>query len=279
MKTSSLLVLCLPLVVVAGCDQPQKRQIDKKAVITPNPLPAAKPGTAGLTGKVIETMNAAGYSYLKLATASGTRWAAVPRAKVTVGSRVTIQNAMEMKDFKSKTLDRTFPSITFGSLAAAGQANAVHGMGMGRGARSGNPHAGLSGFGAKGAKGAKAGMGAKAHRRIRATRQAFESPLAPGPGGLTIAALHARRKELKGKPVAVRGKVVKFNSGIMGRNWLHLQDGSGTAAAVDYDLTVTTKAKAKVGQVLVVKGLLATERDFGAGYAYDVIIEDATLVQ
>ena len=79
--------------------------------------------------------------------------------------------------------------------------------------------------------------------------------------------------------MAVRGKVVKFNSGIMGRNWLHLQDGSGTADAVDYDLTVTTKAGAKVGQVLVVKGLLATERDFGAGYAYDVIIEDATLVQ
>jgi hypothetical protein len=277
MKTSSLIVLCSLLTAGFGCDQPQEPPAaNKKQQISPTPLPATSSGAAVLTGEVLETMDAAGYSYLKLGTATGHRWAAVRKTKIKVGSRVTIGNAMEMKDFKSKTLDRTFPSITFGSLVGPDKRGQVHGMGMGMGGRKGDPHAGMGGMGGKGGKG---GMGGKGHSRIRAPRQTFEAPLAPAPGGLTIAALHARRKELKGKPVVLRGKVVKFNGGIMGRNWIHLQDGSGSAAAVDYDLTVTTKAAAKVGQVLVVKGLLATQRDFGAGYAYDVIIEDAALVK
>lgn len=278
MKASSLIVLCSLLTAGSGCDRPQEPQAAaKKQQISPTPLPATPSGAAGLTGEVLETMDAAGYSYLKLGTPTGHRWAAVRKAKIKIGSRVTIGNAMEMKDFKSKTLDRTFPSITFGSLVGPDKRGQVHGMGMG--ARRGNPHAGLPGFGGKGAMGGKAAMSGKGHSRIRAARQPFEAPLTPAPGGLTIAALHARRQELKGKPVVLRGKVVKFNGGIMGRNWIHLQDGSGSAAALDYDLTVTTKAEAKVGQVVVVKGLLATQRDFGAGYAYDVIIEGATLVR
>ncbi len=284
MKASSIIVLCSLLSAGSGCDRPQEPQAAaKKQQISPTPLPATPPGAAGLTGEVLETMDAAGYSYLKLGTPTGHRWAAVRKAKIKIGSRVTIGNAMEMKDFRSKTLDRTFPSITFGSLVGPDKRGQGHGMGMGRGmgrgARQGNPHAGLPGFGAKGAMGAMGGKRAKGHSRIRAARQTFEAPLAPAPGGLTIAALHARRQELKGKPVVLRGKVVKFNGGIMGRNWIHLQDGSGSAAEVDYDLTVTTKAEAKVGQVVVVKGLLVTQRDFGAGYAYDVIIENATLVK
>lgn len=101
--------------------------------------------------------------------------------------------------------------------------------------------------------------------------------MAPPAGGLSIADVWAKRASLAGRPVSVRGKVVKFNGGIMDRNWLHLQDGSGSAADGTNDLTVTTAAEVKVGDVVTVSGVLATGRDFGAGYAYAVILERATV--
>jgi hypothetical protein len=70
---------------------------------------------------------------------------------------------------------------------------------------------------------------------------------------------------------------VKYNSGIMGRNWLHIQDGSGDPAKSTHDITVTSEASTKVGDLVTVRGVLATDKDFGAGYAYDAIIEDASL--
>ena len=75
----------------------------------------------------------------------------------------------------------------------------------------------------------------------------------------------------------LRGKVVKFSPEIMGKNWIHLRDGSGTAAAKNNDLVLTTKDQAKIGAVVTVKGILRTDKDFGHGYAYEVIIEDASV--
>jgi hypothetical protein len=75
--------------------------------------------------------------------------------------------------------------------------------------------------------------------------------------------------------VAVRGKVVKYNPGIMGKNWIHLRDGSGSNEKKDNDLTVTTSDSAAVGGVVLVKGRVHLDRDFGSGYVYSVIIEDA----
>jgi hypothetical protein len=92
-------------------------------------------------------------------------------------------------------------------------------------------------------------------------------------GGQTVADIFAKKAELAGKPVKVRGKVVKFSGGIMGKNWIHLQDGTGEAGS--NDLTVTTQAMAKVGDTVVISGVLATDKDFGYGYAYGVIVEDA----
>jgi len=61
----------------------------------------------------------------------------------------------------------------------------------------------------------------------------------------------------------------------MGKNWLHLHDGTGSAAKKDNDITVTTSGLAAVGDVVLVKGVVHLDRDFGAGYTYSVIIEDA----
>jgi len=101
--------------------------------------------------------------------------------------------------------------------------------------------------------------------------------LAPPEGGLAIADVWAKRASLAGKSLIVRGTVVKANNQIMGRNWFHLQDGSGVPADGTNDLTVTTDAVVSVGQVVTVTGVLAIDKDFGAGYAYGAIIEGATV--
>ena len=76
----------------------------------------------------------------------------------------------------------------------------------------------------------------------------------------------------------LRGKVVKYNAEIMGRNWLHIQDGSGKAVANNHDLTVTTKETVTLGQVVLIEGRLTLNRDIGAGYVYPVLIEDAQVL-
>jgi hypothetical protein len=100
---------------------------------------------------------------------------------------------------------------------------------------------------------------------------------ASGPDGRTVAEVVAKRTELKDKPVQIRGKVVKFTPGVMGKNWIHLRDGTGSAADGSDDLTITTKDETAVGAVVLVKGVVRIDRDLGSGYAYKVLVEDATL--
>jgi RecJ-like exonuclease len=101
--------------------------------------------------------------------------------------------------------------------------------------------------------------------------------VAPAPGGVKIAEVWAKRAALSGKPVVLRGQVVKVNYAIMGTNWYHLQDGSGVVADGTHDLVVTSSAEVKAGDVVTVSGVLTTDKDFGAGYAYDAIIEKADI--
>jgi hypothetical protein len=98
---------------------------------------------------------------------------------------------------------------------------------------------------------------------------------AEGENAYTVAELFEKKSDLATQKVMVRGKVVKVSLGIMGKNWLHLQDGTGDAAGKTHDLVVTTAAQPEKGAVVVVEGTLSADRDFGSGYRYDVIIEDA----
>jgi hypothetical protein len=71
--------------------------------------------------------------------------------------------------------------------------------------------------------------------------------------------------------------VVKYNAAILGKNWFHLQDGSGKTADGTNDLTITTEAAVAVGDIVTVTGTVAIDRDFGAGYTYALMLEDATV--
>jgi hypothetical protein len=100
---------------------------------------------------------------------------------------------------------------------------------------------------------------------------------ATGPNAHSVAEVVTQAQTLKDKPVVVQGKVVKYNTGIMGKNWIHLRDGSGKEGDGSNDILVTTLSNTQVGAVIKVSGTVHTDKDFGAGYAYKVLIEDASL--
>ena len=98
---------------------------------------------------------------------------------------------------------------------------------------------------------------------------------AEGENALRVTEIFAQAQALNGKSVRVRGKVMKNSRMIMGRNWLHLQDGTGDATKQEHDLVVTTTDEAQEGAVVTVEGVVAADRDFGAGYRYRVLLENA----
>jgi hypothetical protein len=200
-------------------------------------------------GEVLEVKNSGGYTYLRMKTGAGEKWAAVNRSVVKIGAQVSIGNPMVMYDFESRSLNKTFPEIVFGNLAATGGAKADGGWEMVT-HQSGKP---------------------------QPTDSAIQVPKATGANAFTVEEIVTRAKTLKDKVVVVRGKVVKFNPQIMGKNWVHVRDGSGSAAAESDDLLVTTQAAVKAGEIVTVKGVVRTHKDFGAGYAYEVLIDEATL--
>ncbi len=97
--------------------------------------------------------------------------------------------------------------------------------------------------------------------------------VAKAEGGLTIAELYAGKDALAGQVVTVRGVVVKVNPDIMGTNWLHIRDGSGDSAS--NDLTITSGTLPEIGETVLVRGIVQVNKDFGMGYQYSLIIEDA----
>ena len=107
----------------------------------------------------------------------------------------------------------------------------------------------------------------------------IEVKKAEGVRGRTVAEVFAQKAALKDKDVAIRGKVVKFTREVMGKNWVHLRDGSGTREGKDDDITVTTMDSAAVGDIFLVIGTVRLDKDFGAGYAYPVLIENAKLAK
>ncbi len=218
--------------------------------------PAAVPAAGTISGTIAETMNSGGYTYALLQTGSKDSWIATGELPVKVGDRISATIDMPMENFNSKTLNRRFPLIYF--------VTGVTRNGVAVPGTAGTPALALAG----------------SHEPTQATAAPqIVAPIKPEPGGITIADLWARRKELSGKLVVVSGRVMKVNNGIMGSNWIHLQDGSGGARDGTNDLTVTTSATVKVGDIVTISGKLATDKDFGAGYTYAAIVENATVTR
>ena len=235
------------------------------AAALPGSASAPLAGPLEVSGTVVETMDTSDYTYLKLKTPIGEVWAAVVKADVKVGAKVKIVQGMQMDGFESKTLKRKFDTIIFGSLDT------------GAGAPSLPPVEGMAAHDAT--KPPADGMAAHATKKPEADLGPIKVEKASGTEGKTIAELFSAKAALKDKPVAVRGKVVKYLPGIMGKNWVHLKDGTGSKAKKDDDLAFTTKEKVEVGSVIVVRGTLKIDHDPGTGFAYPVLLEDPKIIK
>jgi hypothetical protein len=196
------------------------------------------------SGKVVETMDGGGYTYANLEKDGKKTWVAFPTLETRVGDKLAFKGCMVMPNFQSKALDRKFDSVLFcGSPMIKPKAKPV-------------------------AAKKPAGSGAPAAK--------IEVEKASGANAYTVAEIFAKRGTLNGKQVVVKGQVVKVSTGIMNRNWIHLQDGSGQAKLQTNDLVVTSASDLpEVGDVITFSGTAAKDKDFGSGYKYNVIIEKA----
>lgn len=245
---------------IASCTKPTPVKAREDAAPAP-PAQAVSESAAGasldtrsFSGKVVETMNAATYTYVLVDTGTQKLWAAAPKFQVKTGDSITIEEGMPMRNYHSQTLNRDFDLVYFTGRALVGgvqtsAANPAVTMPPG--------HPPTTGGAAPAAKIDLSGI------------QKAE-------GGKTIQEIFAAKAQIGGTQVKVRGKVVKYSPMIMGKNWIHLQDGTGTEGS--NDLTLTTAAEVKVGNTVVATGTIAIDKDFGHGYKYPVIMEDAKLV-
>jgi hypothetical protein len=186
------------------------------------------------------------YTYLKVNEDDKDYWIAISRQEVKKGGTYYIGTGLEMKNFTSKELKRTFDVIFFVQDFSDQPIPDPKTKAL----------AAMSG---KKAAEKKEGINVK-----------------PAEGGITIAELFSNKDKYAGKTIKISGEVVKFNSGIMNKCWIHIQDG--TEAEGSFDLTITAKDTVKVGDVVTFEGSISLDKDFGAGYTYDVIMEDAKLL-
>jgi hypothetical protein len=240
---------------------------------------AAPAAVRTVTGSVVETMNAANYTYLRLDTGDEKIWAATIQIDVKVGDRLVVPLEMSMRNFHAEKLGRDFPIIYFSSSVSREGGAPVVPVGAA-------PAAAPDGQAAPAAQAAPAGQGMPAmpagHPPVGGAAKApvtVTEVIPPAPGGRSVADVWAQRTALAGKPVVVRGKVVKFLAGIMGRNWIHLQDGTGNAKDGTNDITVTTEATVAAGDLVTATGILVIDKDFGSGYRYAAIVENATIAK
>lgn len=288
-RTQTVIAICLLLISGTGCkssDQEKAVQADEPSAPVVSQQATEREYGPGLNikGKVLETMDVGGYTYVQVDDDEGPTWVAIPQSKVEKDQEVTVTQGMEMRNFESKTLNRTFDKIYFsaGFDGEAAQANPHAGV-------PGAPEIGSSAQGgsfdeALQAEGAAGGPAMVDPSELTGGSMAAKAPAedikvekAEGENAHTVGEIFTKSKELDNQKVTVRGQVVKVSTMIMGKNWVHIQDGTGDAASNSNDLVVTTMAEPAKGSVVLVEGTLHADRDFGAGYRYDVIIEDAEI--
>mgnify|MGYP001828550944 CR=1 FL=1 len=206
--------------------------------------------TEPVTGTVAETIESGGYVYIWL---ENDVWIAANTFTVSKGDKVQYSGAMEMNNFHSQSLDKTFASILFVSEAGRVSDSSA--------AKPAMP---------------MAGHGGEATRLQKPV--SVEAPavgeIKPLADGKTVADVFAESEQLKDQVVSLNAKVIKINQAIMGRNWITLQDGSGTAP--DNRLLATSQEVVSPGDLVTVKGTVNTDIDLGYGYKYKVLLEEAT---
>ncbi len=215
---------------------------------------------------VVETMNAANYTYAKVDEDGNVYWIAGPQTTIAIGNKISFIDQMVMEDFTSKALDKTFEYLVFASTIISVD------------------KAGSSAVAAKKEEHDCDSCGPDGKPKIQAsapvshakpkTTQIESIKVAKIAGGYNIEELYAKKADLNGTTVKVNAKVVKVSRNIMKKDWVHLQDGSGSGTTSDIVVT-TTNANVNVGDVVTTEAILNTDVDFGYGYFFALILQEA----
>jgi hypothetical protein len=240
----SLTYLIIVLALFTGCNNAKVRKTENKPAAQSQEQVAPAAGQHKVVAKDI--LQTSGYTYLLLTEDGKEYWAAVSRFEAEKGKTYYYKEGMEMTNFKSKELNRTFDNIQF-----------------------------IQDFSDQPLPEKKA---VKLTTKGRQTMEKIEGiKVVPAPGAVKISDIFAAPASFSGKKIKVTGQVIKFSPEIMSKNWIHLQDG--TEANGSFDLTITTLETVEVGKVVTFEGVIAIDKDFGYGYKYDVLLEEAKIVK
>lgn len=232
-----IVMLIAVSLTIGGCNTESKTSSNNNSMIE------EVSNNGNQAAKVEEKIDAGSYTYLKVTENDKTYWIALTRMDIEKGEMVYFSKSMEMKNFKSESLNRTFESVLFVQDAS------------------------------KFPNQKQAEDPPKNLKKLQDEEILIETP----EGSKTVEQIYSERKSLNGKTVKVKGKVVKFNSGIMNRNWIHIQDGTGDETS--FDLVITSQDVAAVGDIVTAEGIVTNDKDFGAGYFFPVIIEEANIIK
>lgn len=270
-----LAALLLALLISFGSSFPAG---DAMAAMQDQATGAKAPAATTASGTVLETMNSSGYTYMLLENGADKTWVAIPATTVAKGDKVDYYQGMVMEKFTSKTLNRTFDNLVF-SPGLVGQKAGAAQQPVQQPASNDSFAAAINAE--KTSVKAPVPVMEKSAGSAGAIAPLEEISIAKSTAanGYTVAEIYTKAKELAGQKVQVHGKVVKFSPMIMGKNWIHLQDGTGNPMQNTHDLVVTSGETVEVGSIVTVEGVLAADKDFGAGYKYAAIIEDASIIK
>lgn len=257
MKTKQLIsTALLAAIFLSGCSEDKAVLSEAEKLQVTKEMEKIK-GADYFIGSLTETFNAGGYTYAKLSTAKGDIWAAGPVTKLNKGDKISFASKMLMKNFRSKSTERDFKEIYFAkSFTVNGKRTGM--MPTAKTSTSvikKNPHNNAS----------------MPHSQTMSSTPLIK-PIKKAAKGQDIAEIIAKENTFRGKTVIVRGQVTKVTSNILGANWVHIRDSS-----TQQDLTITTSDITKTGDIVLVKGKLALNKDFGKGFVIGRVVADASV--
>ncbi|MCX6273562.1 MAG: hypothetical protein NTU44_20530 [Bacteroidetes bacterium] len=207
---------------------------------------------------VKEVKQVTGYTYLLVTENNTEQWMAMPKLEAKTGDIFYYNQSMKMTNFPSKELGKTFETIYFLEKISKDSLMATDAIPASTQSMMGNSMGG-------------------GNAKPKMTIKREDIKIDPATGGVTIAELMEGLEVYRNKTLTIRAQIIKVSDDIMNRNWLHIQDG--TAFEGIFDLTVTTSEKLKAGDIVTLQGKISFNKDFGHGYHYDVIMEDAVVVK
>jgi hypothetical protein len=240
MKLTLTAISVLAVLLLFSCREIEEEPREQNV----QPPQQASAGSNVHTVVVQDVIQAKGYTYLNVKENDSEFWIAITKREIETGETFSFADGLAMKNFTSKELQRTFETIYFVGNVFDNETSLSGGK-----QSEESPHQKKPTIGKK------------------------EISIEAVEGGISIGELFSNRDSYANEIVLIKGQVTKVNRAIMGSNWVHLQDG--TSGSGKFDLTITTQAEVSVGDIVIFQGLIVLNKDFGSGYAYEVLMEEA----